>query len=159
MDEPVPDAEALTPLDPAYVKAVRLRLAFPAAGAVIGAGFLEWAELVPRFAVLGPVLLAAAIVLTRIPRRRWQARGYRMAADRLRVVRGLLVRRDTTVPFGRVQHLDVEQGPIERLYGLGTLVLHTAGNHNASVRLSGIRHSDAVAMRDAIRAHVTRASQ
>ena len=60
------------------------------------------------------------------------------------------------VPFGRVQHIDVHQGPIERAYGLATLVLHTAGTHNASVALPGLGHDDALAMREDIRAHVKR---
>ena len=72
------------------------------------------------------------------------------------MVRGLLFRSDTVVPFGRVQHIDVLQGPIERGYGLATLVLHTAGTHNASVTLPGLAHADAAAMREEIRAHVKR---
>ena len=52
--------------------------------------------------------------------------------------------------------IDVHQGPLERAYGLGTLVLHTAGNHNASVSLPGISHHDALAMREDIRAHLKR---
>ena len=69
-------------------------------------------------------------------------------------MRGLLFRSDTVVPFGRVQHIDVHQGPLERAYGLGTLVLHTAGTHNASVSLPGLAHGDALAMREDIRARV-----
>ena len=72
------------------------------------------------------------------------------------MVRGLWWRRDITVPFGRVQHLDVTQGPLERLFGLGTLVLHTAGNHNASVSLPGLGEPLAREMREEIRAHIRR---
>ena len=79
-----------------------------------------------------------------------------MDADRLRVVRGLVFNSDTIVPFGRVQHIDVDQGPLERAFGLGTLILHTAGNHNASISLPGLAHADALAMREEIRAHVKR---
>ena len=92
----------------------------------------------------------------RAPLRRYHARGYQMGGDRLRVVRGLIFRSDTVVPFGRVQHIDVHQGPVERGYGLATLVLHTAGNHNASVALPGLGRDDALAMREEIRAHVKR---
>jgi hypothetical protein len=60
------------------------------------------------------------------------------------------------VPFGRVQHIDVEKGPVERYYGLATLVLHTAGTHNASVSLPGLAEEDALAMREAIRAKIRR---
>jgi membrane protein YdbS with pleckstrin-like domain len=150
------DPDVLTPLHPDSVKVVRIGWAIAMLPLLVGAGVLESADLLPRGSVLVPVLLVAIGIVLRVPLRRYKARGYRLEADRLRVVRGLLFRRDTVVPFGRVQHIDVEQGPIERLYGLGRLVLHTAGNHNSSVTLPGLAHGDALAMRDAIRAHVTR---
>ena len=74
------------------------------------------------------------------------------------MVRGLLFRSDTVVPFGRVQHIDVDRGPLERYYDLSTLTLHTAGSHNASVHLPGLNHDDALAMRETIRAHIKRES-
>src|SRR5688572_649199 len=132
--------EALTPLHPNYVKLVRLSTVLFALPFLIGALILEFADQLPRGAFLAPVLLVALYLIIRTPLRRYQARGYEMGADRLRVVRGLIFRSDTVVPFGRVQHIDVHQGPIERAYGLGTLVVHTAGNHNASVSLPGLGH-------------------
>ena len=74
----------------------------------------------------------------------------------VRVVAGLMFRKDTVVPFSRVQHIDVKQGPLERAFGIARLVLHTAGTHNASVVLPGLRHETASEMREAIRAHVKR---
>jgi membrane protein YdbS with pleckstrin-like domain len=150
------DEDSLTPLHPNYVKAVRLATAVFVLPFVIGALVLEIAGLLPHGSFLAPVLLLALYAVMRVPLRRYHARGYRMGEDRLRVVRGLLFRSDTVVPFGRVQHIDDHQGPIERGYGLATLVLHTAGNHNASVALPGLGHDDALAMREAIRAHVKR---
>jgi membrane protein YdbS with pleckstrin-like domain len=152
----VDGGEALTPLHPNYVKLVRLSTMLFALPFLVGALVLEFAAQLPRGAFLAPVLLLALYLIIRTPLRRYQARGYEMGADRLRVVRGLVFRSDTVVPFGRVQHIDVHQGPLERGYGLATLVLHTAGNHNASVSLPGLGHDDAMAMREAIRAHVKR---
>ncbi|WP_052208578.1 PH domain-containing protein [Croceibacterium mercuriale] len=151
--------EPLTPLDPGYVRMVRLLTGLALAAPVIGAIVLEAEQVLPPGAVAVPVVLAAGWLLLRLPLRRWRARGYVYGADALRVVRGLWWRRDITVPFGRVQHLDVTQGPLERLFGLGTLVLHTAGNHNSSVALPGLAHPQALAMRDTIRAHVALHSQ
>jgi membrane protein YdbS with pleckstrin-like domain len=156
MDTPEEDADALTPLHPNYVKVVRLATLVAALPFVVVALILELAGRLPPGAFLAPVLLAVLYLLIRVPLRRYQARGYQLGADRLRVVRGLLFRRDTVVPFGRVQHIDVLQGPIERAYGLATLALHTAGTHNSSVTLPGLAHADAVAMREDIRAHVKR---
>ena len=156
MEQSDEGGDALTPLHPNYVKVVRLGTLLFVLPFVIGALILEFAGALPRGAFLAPVLLLAIWLIIRAPLRRYHARGYQMGGDRLRVVRGLLFQSDTVVPFGRVQHIDVHQGPIERAYGLGTLVLHTAGNHNASVSLPGLAHSDALAMREEIRAHVKR---
>lgn len=154
MDTPDDAGDQLTPLHPNYVKVVRLGTLVAALPFVAVALIFESAGKLPRGAFLVPVLLVAIWMIMRVPMRRYQARGYQLGADRLRVVRGLLFRKDTVVPFGRVQHIDVDQGPLERGYGLATLVLHTAGTHNASVSLPGLAHADAVAMRENIRAHV-----
>ena len=150
------DGDELTPLHPNYVKVVRIGTLLFVLPFVVVALVLEFADQLPRGAFLAPVLLLALYLIVRTPLRRYQARGYQIGVDRLRVVRGLIFRSDTVVPFGRVQHIDVHQGPIERGYGLATLVLHTAGNHNASVSLPGLGHDDAMAMREDIRTHVKR---
>jgi len=156
MDQSDAEQDALTPLHPNYVKVVRLGTGLFVLPFVAGALVLEIAGSLPRGAFIVPIVLLALYLIVRTPLRRYHARGYQMGADRLRVVRGLVFRSDTVVPFGRVQHIDVHQGPVERAYGLGTLVVHTAGNHNASVSLPGLGHADAMAMREEIRAHVKR---
>jgi len=150
------ESDALTPLHPNHVKAMRVATLLAAVPFVIGALVLEIAGLLPTGVFIVPVLLAAALIVIRAPMRRYMARGYVMGEDRLRVVRGLWFRSDTVVPFGRVQHIDVHQGPLERAYGLATLTLHTAGSHNASVSLPGLADADARAMRETIRAQIRR---
>ena len=151
--------DGLTLLHPDFVKVMRIGWGLRALLAIFAALTVEGAGMLPPGSLLAPVLPLAVYVVIRVPLRRFHARGYRLDPDRLRVVRGVLFRSDTVVPFGRVQHIDAEQGPLERFYGLGTLVLHTAGNHNASVSLPGLAHEDALAMREAIRAHVRREAQ
>jgi membrane protein YdbS with pleckstrin-like domain len=150
------EERALTPLDPAHIKMLRLQAAIAAVPFAIGSLVLESANLLPMGAFFVPFVLAAAWLIVRVPLRRHAARGYDLGADRLRVVRGLLFRSDTVVPFGRVQHIDVTQGPLERMFGLATLVVHTAGTHNASVALPGLAQADAASMRESIRAHIKR---
>lgn len=155
------DTEPLTKLDPAYTTVMRIEgtlivLPFFVAALVLGmAGVLPppwtWAPM------LVPLLIALVMVML-IPMKRYRSRGYHMAADRLRVVKGVMFHADTVVPFSRVQHLDVEQGPLERAFGIARLILHTAGTHNSSVTLPGLAHGNAVAMREEIRAHVKRES-
>lgn len=148
--------EGLTPLDPAYVTVMRIQAMLSSLPFVAGALALEVSGRLFTGAFLVPVVLVAAVLVLLIPIRRFNARGYDMAEDRLRVVRGLMFRRDTVVPFSRVQHIDVEQGPLERAFDIGKLVLHTAGTHNASVVLPGLKWDTAAALREEIRAHVKR---
>jgi membrane protein YdbS with pleckstrin-like domain len=150
------DEDQLTPLHPNYVKVARLGAILAAVPPFVAVMAWEILGLVPRGLVLVPALLLLGWLVARVPLRRYAARGYSVEADRLRVVRGLFWRKDTIVPFGRVQHIDVERGPVERHYGLATLVVHTAGTHNASVSLPGIGEDEALRLREAIRDKIRR---
>ncbi|WBY16900.1 PH domain-containing protein [Erythrobacteraceae bacterium WH01K] len=150
--------EPLTRLHPNHEKAMRVQGAGIALPFLICAGVLDFVLPLPTGVIFGPVFLLAILLVLRIPHRRFAARGFSMSGDRLRVVRGLLFRSDTVVPFGRVQHIDVDRGPLERFYDLATLTLHTAGSHNASVHLPGLKHDDALSMREEIRAKIKRDS-
>lgn len=147
---------ALTKLHPDHVKVTRIAACLYALPFVIGAAVLEFARVTVPGVFVVPVLLIAALLIFRIPLRRYDARGYDMSGDRLRVVRGILFHSDSVVPFGRIQHIDVNQGPLQRAYGLATLTVHTAGTHNASVHLPGLADDVAKAMREEMRAHIKR---
>ena len=88
------------------------------------------------------------------PRRRWAAWGWALAADELHVARGVWTQVHTVVPLGRVQHIDLAQGPVERACGVARLVLHTAGTAYAVVVLPGLTRAAAEDLRDTIRTHV-----
>jgi membrane protein YdbS with pleckstrin-like domain len=144
----------LTPLDPAYVTTTRIVSALSLLPFVIGAGVLEIAKVLPPGSFLIPILFLYGFIAFVVPARKYRHWGYDMGADRLRIVRGYMFYHDTIVPFGRIQHIDVDQGPIDRRYGLATLTVHTAGNHNSKVTLPGLAHADALAMRETIRAAI-----
>ena len=149
----------LTQLDPRYRTMMRVVAAILGAVLLIAATIAEFA--IPGWTgvVWVPVTIVIAYLVIYLPMRRYATRGYSLAEERLRVVRGVLFHSDTVVPFGRVQHIDVDQGPLERGFGLATLTVHTAGSHNASVSLPGLAHGDALAMRENIRAAIRRDTQ
>ena len=153
-----PEPDAMTPIDPNYVWVLRIRSAITALFPILAVWMFE-RSLPPKSPVPGGllillVLLLALLALLLLPRRRWRAWGYREEEDELHVRHGLLIRHRTVVPFGRVQHIDVAQGPVERSFGLATLILHTAGTRGASVPLPGLPHATAEQMRDRIRAKI-----
>ncbi|MBX7513858.1 PH domain-containing protein [Qipengyuania sp. GH38] len=153
------DTTELTELDPRYKTMMRLVAAIFAVVLLAGASIAEF--VIPGWTgvVWGPVLLVVLYLVVWLPMRRYATRGYSLAEERLRVVRGVLFRSDTVVPFGRVQHIDVDQGPLERAFHLATLTVHTAGSHNSSVSLPGLAHEDAMMMREQIRAAIRRDTQ
>jgi membrane protein YdbS with pleckstrin-like domain len=75
---------------------------------------------------------------------------WRLDEEGLEIRRGVFWRHQITIPLGRVQHADVSQGPLQRMFELGTLTVHTAGTQNASVGLEGLTHSIAISLRDQI---------
>lgn len=69
--------------------------------------------------------------------------------DRLLVARyGILFRAEKTIPISRMQHVDLTRGPVERLFGLATLVVYTAGTEEASFRVPGLSVQRARELRD-----------
>jgi membrane protein YdbS with pleckstrin-like domain len=73
---------------------------------------------------------------------------YRVDAQGIEIRRGVIWRRSISVPKSRVQHTDVSQGPLQRKYALGTLVIYTAGTDHAKVELRGLSHARAMRIRD-----------
>lgn len=43
-----------------------------------------------------------------------------------------------TVPFNRIQHSEISQGPLARMFDVCTLKLYTAGSSGANLRVSGM---------------------
>ncbi len=76
------------------------------------------------FVVAGTVLLCAHWWI--ITGRRYRSWGYAEEERDLIIRRGVLVRRTSVVPYGRMQFVDVTEGPLARLLGLAEVKLHTA---------------------------------
>lgn len=104
---------------------------------------------IPLVAAAALVGLALGIAVGLLRHRRI---GWKLDDDGFATRRGGLWRSETLVPVSRVQHLDLERGPIERHLGLATLVVHTAGTRMAAVKLPLLALADA----EALRAHLAR---
>lgn len=73
---------------------------------------------------------------------------YGLIRDVFYVQEGIWFKKRVAVAQNRIQHTDVSQGPIARRYDLATLTIHTAGMAEANIKVPGLKHADAVAMRD-----------
>jgi membrane protein YdbS with pleckstrin-like domain len=90
--------------------------------------------------------LAAAVLAWPVLRHRHTA--YRVTDEGLTIRRGVVWRSVISVHRSRVQHTDVAQGPLERLFDLATLVVYTAGTQHASISLGGLQRDRALLIRD-----------
>ena len=99
--------------------------------------------------VLGGALLGAILGAWR-GERRWRRTGWLLDEAGFNLRRGQWWRSETRVPQSRVQHLDVRRGPLQRRFGLSTLVIHTAGTRFSAVSLEGLDADDAERLRDAL---------
>jgi uncharacterized protein len=80
------------------------------------------------------------------PRSRYRHWRYQVATDALELRHGVVRRIHSAIPYFRVQHIDVAQGPVERAMGLSRLVLHTA-SAGTDATIPGIAAGDAEGLR------------
>jgi uncharacterized protein len=92
----------------------------------------------------GLVLLVFAWISIGRNQRSW---GYVERSDDLLVTHGALFKKLTVVPYGRMQLVDVEAGPIERSFGLVHVKLHTAAA-TTDAKVCGLTPDTATQLRD-----------
>jgi hypothetical protein len=93
------------------------------------------------------VVLLLGALLSWFLRRRFRAWRYQERNEDLIVARGVMVRRLSVVPYGRMQFVEVTAGPIERLFELSTVKLHTAAAAS-DARIPGLERAEAARLRD-----------
>lgn len=94
------------------------------------------------------VALAVVVVYALLLYRSW---GYELEPDALALERGVVTKVDTAVPYVRVQHVDTRRGPLDRLLGLGQVVVYTAGSRGADVTVPGLTPDQARDLRNRLR--------
>ncbi|MGO1183501.1 MAG: PH domain-containing protein [Micrococcaceae bacterium] len=164
-----PDAGAARTLDEAGVpwrpvspKLVPLRLISESISTVVWTGILA----VPLILKLSGVweglwgwlawglpaitLLISLIELCIIPRQ-VRAMGYAERDDDFLIKRGILFREVVAIPYGRLQYLDVSDGPLQRGFGVRTLKISTAASETSGT-LTGVPVAEAERLREQLTA-------
>jgi membrane protein YdbS with pleckstrin-like domain len=112
-----------------------------AAGVTIALG----ANAVAAGAVVGLTIVGSIADL--VAGRRVRAWGYAERAEDLLVRRGVMFRRTSVIPYGRMQYVEVTAGPFERGFGLATVQMHTAAAAS-DARIPGLPAAEAARLRD-----------
>jgi len=104
-------------------------------------GAIPWA-----WALLIAVAVVTAIMLVIAPRRA-RSIGYRMRDDDLLFRRGIMFQRFVAVPYGRMQLIDIDRGPVGRMLHLADLKFVTAAA-STGVTVPGLPEDEAAELRD-----------
>jgi uncharacterized protein len=151
---PITSEPEFRKLDPRVIKLWRVHHAIVsvvllglATVGVVSVGFATGRWLWP---VIGwhLLLLLRVGLLFWYPARSYQSWGYRIDGKVLETKRGIWFRIHQLLPLSRLQHVDLHSGPIERSFGLASLLLHTAGTQHASIVVPGLDARDAARLRD-----------
>jgi uncharacterized protein len=111
-------------------------------------GLVFLAAVGPLAGVVSVALVAVlGVTLAWFLRRRFRAWRYQERHEDLIVARGVMVQRLSVVPYGRMQFVEVTAGPVERLFGLSTVKLHTAAAAS-DARIPGLERDEAARLRD-----------
>jgi membrane protein YdbS with pleckstrin-like domain len=134
-------------VSPKYVYVDVVSTSVLAIGLLILASLPAYFSAVAAWWILpGVVLLVMALVIAFVPRR-VRAIGYQLRDDDLLFRRGLLFQRFVSVPYGRMQLIDITRGPVSRVLGLSDLHFVTAAA-SSSVSIPGLLVVDAEDLRD-----------
>lgn len=153
---PLPGEDhTLTPVSPKLLAARRvsglirwLIVLALAAGWNVLCAWLEWPWWTHLFALPLYLLVAQSVLLLG---RRTRAIAYAVREHDVLLRTGIMFRSIEAVPFGRVQDIEIDEGPIERRYGLSTITVKTAGS---DITIPGLEkaqseHLRAVILREA----------
>lgn len=143
---PVLDDDAFVAVDPNYLRVSLLGSAIFAVIAVVVCVVV--AVMVPSNSWIPLVVMAGILLLTAMSAflKSIEVKniGYQVREHDVSYRSGVLVKNVETVPFVRVQHARVTQGPVERAFGLASLAVNSAG---PDLSIAGLSSDDADRLR------------
>ncbi|APW99006.1 hypothetical protein CHINAEXTREME_15020 [Halobiforma lacisalsi AJ5] len=77
--------------------------------------------------------------------------GYEITSDTVDVASGVVARRDREIPYGRIQNVDIRQSVFQRLFGLATVSIETAGGGDTEATLNFVSETEANRLQAEIR--------
>ncbi|MGW8121083.1 PH domain-containing protein [Roseivirga echinicomitans] len=140
------------PIDPNYLKVSLISSALLfivlIGGAIAIIEFSEIEEKTNAYLIsMGVILFLATINIT-LTILGFKKKHFAVRQRDIIYTKGLIWSVRTTVPFNRIQHAELKQGPIERLYKINSLKLFTAGGQSSDLVIPGLPDAEALAMKD-----------
>jgi|SRR5450432_2531045 uncharacterized membrane protein YdbT with pleckstrin-like domain len=104
-----------------------IHAAYAAEAVLIGAGFIVQHEAIQEGPAWAPLLLGVLVIWTIARHIRRLATKVTVSMDKLRYEVGMLSKSTRTIQLGKIQDVRVDQSLAQRILGVGTLAIETAG--------------------------------
>jgi len=140
-------AEDFNRLDKRYLKIILIRIAIFAL--LLAGGFISFLivsnETLPELilaAIISEivVLIVYCIIISLLG---FPKKGYLLRERDISYKSGLIFYKQISVTFNRIQHVEISQGILAKLFGLSSVKIFTAGGNASDLSIPGLLSSDA----------------
>lgn len=84
----------------------------------------------------------------------YKKKKYKIENTNLSYRKGVLINQLIVVPFSRIQHIEIDEGPFERFFKLSTMSVYTAGDSGKDLKISGLKTEKAQEIKEIITAYI-----
>ncbi len=107
--------------------------------------FIGWIAIMVAWPLAGVLLALPALALAVLPdvvayiaiHLRYDTTWYLVSNRSMRIRRGIWLLHETTITYENIQNIRVTQGPLERYFGIGNVLVETAGGGSANQQGGG----------------------
>lgn len=101
--------------------------------------------------ISGIIFISGLLVSFVFPHFKYKYFEFELQDEELFLSRGVFIHTNTFIPLARIQHIDLEQSILDRMYGLSKIVVHTAGTRSDELTIPGLPLHYAEEVRDFLR--------
>ena len=148
------------PLNSSYLKIIYIRIAIFTmllAGGITA--FLMFSEEeIPTLVLVAIIVVPAVLILYSlvISKLGFPKKGYLLREKDISYKTGLIFYKQISVTFNRIQHVEVSQGILAKMFGLSSVKIFTAGGSASDLSIPGLLTADAQKLKDFISEKISR---
>ncbi len=161
----LPEAEALAfqSLEPSYrsVLLISNTIFYLIIGIGLGVAFFKLRGELPNFTkILVPIVFSSIVIMSYLSIFfGFKNKSFAIREKDLNYKKGWLWKSRMVVPFKRIQHSEVTQGPIDRLFNLAKLKVYTAGGTGSDLTIPGLKQVEADKLKMLITSRITKKTE
>lgn len=157
--EQLPSIEKIQymPLDRTYLNVMRIVTLIISLFLIAGFSILKFFE--AEFELYEYLIIISVIILLSILRfifcnLSFKAKGYALREKDIIYKKGVIWGSITTIPFNRIQHTEIKEGAISRLFSLQSVKFYTAGGSASDLSINGLSKEDAQKIKEFVNGNI-----